>query len=280
MELLENEDKQDEEQRENEGHRLTSSGGQSTRIFNMEELKKARILEARIRETVEESLGELQSAKYRGTRHHIHNENGNRGSENNDKRNSCMLHWSGKSIRQGNKTEDVGVLGSKSLNGGVYLPAAYQALLLLFGCLIQLAIGVQWLLDAPLQVVHIGGVVPRHRLLMPVNDVGPDTPSTTTSVTLCSTSFTHMLYSLCYVVFLIGTFANRLERLTADLNDACTASEGPDASKIIQSLKSKSCLKAFQEGLLELVKIIIKASRFNTFNEAVESAIENYTIEF
>ncbi|GLV40682.1 uncharacterized protein CBL_04485 [Carabus blaptoides fortunei] len=98
-----------------------------------------------------------------------------------------------------------------SLNGGVYLPAAYQALLLLFACLIQLAIGVQWLLDTPPQVVHTGGVVPRHRLLVTVNDVGIDTTSTTNtaaaSVPLCSTPFTHMLYSLCYVVFLIGFVA-------------------------------------------------------------------------
>lgn len=72
----------------------------------------------------------------------------------------------------------------------------------------------------------------------------------------------------------IREYANRLERLTADLNDACIASEGQDATVVIQNLNNKSCLKAFQEGLLEPIKIIIKASRFNTFNEAVESAVE------
>lgn len=76
----------------------------------------------------------------------------------------------------------------------------------------------------------------------------------------------------------IRTFANRLERLTADLNDACIASEGEEATHVIQNLNNKSCLKAFQEGLLEPVKIIIKASRFTTFNEAVESAVEEERI--
>ncbi|XP_046987214.1 uncharacterized protein LOC124580219 [Schistocerca americana] len=36
-----------------------------------------------------------------------------------------------------------------SLNGGVYLPAAYQALLLAFAVLTQVAVGVQWLLASP-----------------------------------------------------------------------------------------------------------------------------------
>lgn len=51
-----------------------------------------------------------------------------------------------------------------SLNGGVYLPAAYQALLLAFAVLVQVAVGLQWLLQAPpavdLRPVHVGGVSP------------------------------------------------------------------------------------------------------------------------
>lgn len=39
-----------------------------------------------------------------------------------------------------------------SLNGGVYLPAPYQALLLFFAVAIQLAIGVQWLIYSPPQL--------------------------------------------------------------------------------------------------------------------------------
>lgn len=40
-----------------------------------------------------------------------------------------------------------------SLNGGVYLPAPYQALLLFFTVAIQLAIGIQWLIYSPPQLV-------------------------------------------------------------------------------------------------------------------------------
>lgn len=42
-----------------------------------------------------------------------------------------------------------------SLNGGVYLPAPYQALLLFFAVLIQLAIGAQWLINNPPKVIQV-----------------------------------------------------------------------------------------------------------------------------
>ncbi|XP_022113824.2 uncharacterized protein LOC110992358 isoform X1 [Pieris rapae] len=65
-----------------------------------------------------------------------------------------------------------------SLNGGVYLPAAYQGLLLFFAIMIQVAIGAQWL----------GGSPPR---------VAP-------SGTRCQTALSDLLLSLCYAAFLIA----------------------------------------------------------------------------
>ncbi|KAK9503966.1 hypothetical protein O3M35_010416 [Rhynocoris fuscipes] len=70
-----------------------------------------------------------------------------------------------------------------SLNGGVYLPAPYQALLLFFAVLIQLAIGIQWLINTPPKVIQIGGVV------------------------VCQTPYHHILLSLVYSVFLIAVVA-------------------------------------------------------------------------
>lgn len=72
----------------------------------------------------------------------------------------------------------------------------------------------------------------------------------------------------------IRQFANRVERLTIDLNDACIASEGAAAAGVIQNLNKKSSLKAFVEGLQNPYKLIIKASRYETFHDAVEAAIE------
>lgn len=72
----------------------------------------------------------------------------------------------------------------------------------------------------------------------------------------------------------VRSFANRLERLTCDLNDACIASEGPVAARVIQNLNNKSCLKAFVEGLRDPIKLIIKASRYDTFPRAVEAGCE------
>ncbi|KAJ6645565.1 Metabotropic glutamate receptor, partial [Pseudolycoriella hygida] len=90
-----------------------------------------------------------------------------------------------------------------SLNGGVYLPAPYQGLLLLFAVLIQVAIGVQWLFSAPPAVEQVPvasrsgtSLTNRYPLLLTAQDI-------TTTVPLCNTPFPELLFSLIYVVFLI-----------------------------------------------------------------------------
>ncbi|KAG6452845.1 uncharacterized protein LOC115445205 [Manduca sexta] len=65
-----------------------------------------------------------------------------------------------------------------SLNGGVYLPAMYQALLLFFAVMIQVAIGAQWLGGSPPKVIAGGG--------------------------RCDTQLSDLLLSLCYAAFLIA----------------------------------------------------------------------------
>lgn len=92
-----------------------------------------------------------------------------------------------------------------SLNGGVYLPAPYQALLLLFAVLIQIAIGTQWLITSPPSVDNV--VVPatgtaissRYHLLLTSGDLSSLNPT----IPLCRTPFSDLLLSLVYVVFLI-----------------------------------------------------------------------------
>ncbi|CAH1099183.1 unnamed protein product [Psylliodes chrysocephalus] len=89
-----------------------------------------------------------------------------------------------------------------SLNGGVYLPAPYQGLLLLFAILIQVAIGVQWLVTNPPYVddVAVEMVVSqnKHKLLLTVEDI-----TNPILIPLCRTPYIDMLLSLIYVVFLI-----------------------------------------------------------------------------
>ncbi|KAJ8946087.1 hypothetical protein NQ314_008987 [Rhamnusium bicolor] len=88
-----------------------------------------------------------------------------------------------------------------SLNGGVYLPAPYQGLLLLFAILIQVAIGVQWLLTSPPLVdnITIENVTQnKHRLLVTAEDI-----SNPIILPLCRTPYIDILLSLIYVIFLI-----------------------------------------------------------------------------
>lgn len=72
----------------------------------------------------------------------------------------------------------------------------------------------------------------------------------------------------------ILTFANRIERLSLDLTDACVASEGEAAYETVKNLNEKSALRAFVEGLRDPIKLIVKASRFDNFHDAVAAACE------
>ncbi|KAJ9579204.1 hypothetical protein L9F63_024685 [Diploptera punctata] len=93
-----------------------------------------------------------------------------------------------------------------SLNGGVYLPAPYQALLLLFAVLIQVAVGVQWLLNSPPKVDFMRIQSPpslltahhHHRLVVTAEDIMGDI-----TITMCHTPYTDLLFSLMYVMCLI-----------------------------------------------------------------------------
>ncbi|KAJ9594567.1 hypothetical protein L9F63_027448 [Diploptera punctata] len=93
-----------------------------------------------------------------------------------------------------------------SLNGGVYLPAPYQALLMLFAVLIQVAVGVQWLLNSPPKVDFMRIQSPpslltahhHHRLVVTAEDIMGDI-----TITMCHTPYTDLLFSLMYVMCLI-----------------------------------------------------------------------------
>lgn len=92
-----------------------------------------------------------------------------------------------------------------SLNSGVYLPAPYQGLLLLFAVLIQVAIGGQWLITTPAAVDDVSVPIrngplslTHHSLLLTAQDI-----TMTTTIPLCRTQFVDLLYSHVYVIFLI-----------------------------------------------------------------------------
>ncbi|KQS44390.1 uncharacterized protein LOC6543993 isoform X2 [Drosophila erecta] len=113
-----------------------------------------------------------------------------------------------------------------SLNGGVYLPAPYQGLLLLFALLIQVAIGGQWLLTQPPEVyttsvpvmgsgflsTTVASQTNYSALFYPTSYTTLDgTPEiytriaavSTVLIPLCKTQFSELLFSLIYIIFLI-----------------------------------------------------------------------------
>lgn len=116
-----------------------------------------------------------------------------------------------------------------SLNGGVYLPAPYQGLLLLFAVLIQVAIGAQWLITTPPELYTLSVPFGSNNLLPTtmssqtehvtstssasfssmfhsnsVNDMyARITTAGTVLIPLCKTQFSEFLFSLIYIIFLI-----------------------------------------------------------------------------
>ncbi|XP_075160347.1 uncharacterized protein LOC142233334 isoform X2 [Haematobia irritans] len=114
-----------------------------------------------------------------------------------------------------------------SLNGGVYLPAPYQGLLLLFAVLIQVAIGTQWLITSPPELFTLSVPFGGNNLLATSmsSHIDRSTSSTFSSIfhgpssgndiyaritatgtvliPLCKTQFSEFLFSLIYIVFLI-----------------------------------------------------------------------------
>ncbi|XP_055854652.1 uncharacterized protein LOC129918249 isoform X2 [Episyrphus balteatus] len=106
-----------------------------------------------------------------------------------------------------------------SLNGGVYLPAPYQGLLLLFAVLIQVAIGAQWLLNQPPDIYTMtvpfgasAGTSSTNNnnnnklssMLITSSDITRlQQHGSTMMIPLCKTQFSELLLSLIYIVFLI-----------------------------------------------------------------------------
>jgi 7 transmembrane sweet-taste receptor of 3 GCPR len=86
-----------------------------------------------------------------------------------------------------------------SLNGGVYLPAPYQGLLLLFAVLIQITIGVQWIITVPPGVSFFREIQHTNRLIFTAENLN----AMKENVQLCRTSFSEMRVSLIYIDFLI-----------------------------------------------------------------------------
>lgn len=84
-----------------------------------------------------------------------------------------------------------------SLNSGVYLPAPYQGLLLLFAVLIQVTVNAQWLITKPAGITFLKDFTSNvNRLIFTAENLRE-------GLQLCNTSFLELRVSLIYIDFLI-----------------------------------------------------------------------------
>lgn len=72
----------------------------------------------------------------------------------------------------------------------------------------------------------------------------------------------------------VRSFASRVEKLLSQLNESCIESQGSASADLIEKLNSKTAIKAFQEGLLEPIKLIVKACRFEKLQDSISKAVE------
>lgn len=69
-------------------------------------------------------------------------------------------------------------------------------------------------------------------------------------------------------------YGNRAEHLLMDLNTACCPDNvNSTASEAVRKLNTRTALRAFQEGLREPLRLLIKASRYDTLKDTIEAAI-------
>lgn len=72
----------------------------------------------------------------------------------------------------------------------------------------------------------------------------------------------------------ISAYSNRVEQLVSHINSACLVHTGKETlSEDLLNSNNLSALQAFQEGLREPIKTLVKASRLPTLNEAITIAI-------
>lgn len=69
-------------------------------------------------------------------------------------------------------------------------------------------------------------------------------------------------------------FAVKIQKLLAELNEACIAIQGPSSSSCLTSFNEKLALNAFTKGLNQNLSLYIRACRFKSLQEAINEAVE------
>jgi len=74
----------------------------------------------------------------------------------------------------------------------------------------------------------------------------------------------------------VKDFGIRIENLLADLNRSCASSTSDEGilDQNIKTINSRTALRAFEDGLRDPLRILIKASRFTNLKDAITKGIE------
>ncbi len=72
----------------------------------------------------------------------------------------------------------------------------------------------------------------------------------------------------------VRSFGNRIEDLLCQLNDICITEIGTGSEKTVETLNGNTALVAFQEGLNDKIRTIVKSAHCKSLKEAITSACE------
>lgn len=72
----------------------------------------------------------------------------------------------------------------------------------------------------------------------------------------------------------VKSFGSRIEDLLCQLNDICITETGEGSEKIVESLNANTALVAFQEGLNDRIRTVVKSAHCKTLKDCITAACE------
>lgn len=72
----------------------------------------------------------------------------------------------------------------------------------------------------------------------------------------------------------VKDFGSRVQNLLSQLNDICITEAGAGSERFVESLNSHTALIAFQEGLNNKIRLVVKAANCKSLNDSIAKAAE------
>lgn len=76
----------------------------------------------------------------------------------------------------------------------------------------------------------------------------------------------------------VRAFGSKVQGLLSQLNDVCIIEAGVGSEKYVELINAQTALIAFQEGLNNKIRVVVKSANCKTLNESITKAIEEESL--